>query len=187
MKFVVGFSSPKRSEKVVRLAAAQAKALDAELILLRIVPDPIKVGVVAQLISSDKPFNTATKQVETIVEKLKSEGVKASGIVKVGQVAKGIVETMKELPGDLLFIGTSGTGTKKLFALAHDPIARYVFDHCPISVCFVRGDISIGAAGTDLVGDTTDVPEVTPEHADIEGLEPAPEIMISADEKPAIE
>ncbi len=157
MKFVVAFSSPKRSEKTVRLAAAQAKALDAELVLLRIVPDPRKVGVVAQLISTDKPYNTATKQVEAIVDKLRSQGVKASGIVKIGQVAQGIVDTMKELPGDLLFLGTSGPGTKTFFALAHDPIANYVFDHCPISVCFVRGDIDLGAAGTELVGDTIDV------------------------------
>jgi nucleotide-binding universal stress UspA family protein len=163
MKFVVAFSSPKRSEKTVRLAAAQAKALDAELILLRIVPDPAKVGVVAQLISTDRPYNTATRQVDTIVEKLRSEGVNASGLVKVGQVAKGIVSTIKDLHADLLFLGTSGTGTRRLFALGQDPIARYVFDHCPISVCFVRGDINIGSAGTELVGDTTNVVDVVSE------------------------
>jgi nucleotide-binding universal stress UspA family protein len=170
MKFVVAFSSPKRSEKTVRMAAAQAKALDAELILLRIVPDPVKVGVVAQLISTDRPYNTATRQVETIVEKLRSEGVNASGMVKIGQVAKGIVSTIKEMHADLLFLGTSGTGTKKLFALAQDPIARYVFDHCPISVCFVRGDINIGSAGTELVGDTTNVVDVVSEEAHAEEI-----------------
>jgi nucleotide-binding universal stress UspA family protein len=170
MKFVVAFSSPKRSEKTVRMAAAQAKALDAELILLRIVPDPVKVGVVAQLISTDRPYNTATRQVETIVEKLRSEGVNASGVVKIGQVAKGIVSTIKEMQADLLFLGTSGTGTKKLFALAQDPIARYVFDHCPISVCFVRGDINIGSAGTELVGDTTNVVDVVSEEAHAEEI-----------------
>ncbi|MDR3616780.1 MAG: universal stress protein [Candidatus Obscuribacterales bacterium] len=166
----MAFSSPKRSEKTVRMAAAQAKALDAELILLRIVPDPVKVGVVAQLISTDRPYNTATRQVETIVEKLRSEGVNASGMVKIGQVAKGIVSTIKEMQADLLFLGTSGTGTKKLFALAQDPIARYVFDHCPISVCFVRGDINIGSAGTELVGDTTNVVDEVSEEAHAEEI-----------------
>jgi hypothetical protein len=79
MKFVVAFSSPKRSEKTVRLAAAKAKALDAELVLLRILPDPGKVGVVAQLISTDRPMNKVKAQIDKIVEQLKSEGIKASG------------------------------------------------------------------------------------------------------------
>lgn len=159
MKFVVAFSSPKRSEKTVRLAAAKAKALDAELVLLRILPDPNKVGVVAQLISTDRPMNKVTSQIDGIVEKLKAEGIKASGMIKVGEVAKGIVAAVKELNADLLFVGTSPIGPRNFFALGTDPIARYIFNHCPTSICFVRGDINIGATGTDLVGDTTNVPE----------------------------
>ncbi len=59
MKFMVAFSSPKRSARTVETAAAHAKALDAELILLRVIPDPNKVGVVAQLIATDRPVEKA--------------------------------------------------------------------------------------------------------------------------------
>ncbi|HEY9682749.1 MAG TPA: universal stress protein [Oculatellaceae cyanobacterium] len=159
MKFVVAFSSPKRSEKTVRLAAAKAKALDAELVLLRILPDPGKVGVVAQLISTDRPMNKVTAQINSMVEKLKAEGIKASGVIKVGEVAKGIITAVKEEKADILFVGTSPIGGRHFFALGTDPIARYLFNHCPTSICFVRGDIDIGATGTELVGDTTNVPE----------------------------
>jgi nucleotide-binding universal stress UspA family protein len=163
MKFVVAFSSPKRSEKTVRLAAAKAKALDAELVLLRILPDPGKVGVVAQLISTDRPMNKVKAQIDKIVEQLKSEGIKASGVIKVGEVAKGIVSTVKELEADLLFVGTSPIGQRHFFAIGTDPIARYLFNHCPTSICFVRGDINIGATGGDLVGDIVNVIEHLPE------------------------
>lgn len=163
MKFVVAFSSPKRSEKTVRLAAAKAKALDAELVLLRILPDPGKVGVVAQLISTDRPMNKVKAQIDKIVEQLKSEGIKASGVIKVGEVAKGIVATVKELQADLLFVGTSPIGQRHFFAIGTDPIARYLFNHCPTSICFVRGDINIGATGGDLVGDIVNVIEHLPE------------------------
>jgi nucleotide-binding universal stress UspA family protein len=159
MKFVVAFSSPKRSEKTVRLAAAKAKALDAELVLLRILPDPEKVGVVAQLISTDRPMNKVTEQINGIVAKLQSEGIRAKGVIKVGEVAKGIVSAVKELEADLLFVGTSPIGQKNFFALDTDPIARYLFNNCPTSVCFVRADINIGATGNELVGDTTNVAE----------------------------
>jgi nucleotide-binding universal stress UspA family protein len=163
MKFVVAFSSPKRSEKTVRLAAAKAKALDAELVLLRILPDPGKVGVVAQLISTDRPMNKVKAQIDKIVEQLKSEGIKASGVIKVGEVAKGIVAAVKELQADILFVGTSPIGHRHFFAIGTDPIARYIFNHCPTSICFVRGDINIGATGDDLVGDIVDVVEQSPE------------------------
>jgi len=54
MKFVVAFSSPKRSAMTVERAAAHAKAMNAEVVLLRIVPDPEKVGVTA-VCPLDKP------------------------------------------------------------------------------------------------------------------------------------
>jgi hypothetical protein len=79
LKIVVAFSSPKRSANTVELAAKHAKAIDAELILLRIIPDPEKVGVVAQLISSERPVDTAQRQIDEVVARLIQQGVKASG------------------------------------------------------------------------------------------------------------
>ena len=63
--------------------------MNAELVLLRIIPDPEKVGVVAQLISSERPADTAQKQIDEVVARLKEQGINASGLVKIGEVAKG--------------------------------------------------------------------------------------------------
>jgi nucleotide-binding universal stress UspA family protein len=140
MKLVVAFSSPKRSAKTVDAAARQAVALNAELVLLRIIPDPQKVGVVAQLISSERPIETAQSQIDEIVAKLKEQGIKASGVVKVGEVAKGIMQGAEELGADLLFLGTTNTAKRPQFLMKKDPIVHYLVDHCPISLCLVRRD-----------------------------------------------
>ena len=67
MKYAVAFSSPKRSAKTIEVAVQQAKAANAELVLLRLIPDPHKVGIVAQLISSERPVDKARMQIDQIV------------------------------------------------------------------------------------------------------------------------
>ncbi|HEY9773590.1 MAG TPA: universal stress protein [Planktothrix sp.] len=142
MKFVVAFSSPKRSAKTVEKAAQHAKAMDAELVLLRIIPDPEKVGVVAQLISSDRPSEKAQQQIDEVVAKLKEQGVNASGLVRVGQVAKSIVKIANdELKADLIFVGTASVG-KSFFMMERDPIVNYLVANCPVSLFLVRQDTS---------------------------------------------
>ncbi len=140
MKIVVAFSSPKRSFNTVELAARHAKAMNAELVLLRIIPDPEKVGVVAQLISSERPADTAQKQIDEVVARLKEQGINASGLVKIGEVAKGIMTTAEELKGDLLYVGTTNIAKRPMFLMKRDPIVRYLVDHCSISLCLVRRD-----------------------------------------------
>jgi nucleotide-binding universal stress UspA family protein len=137
---VVAFSSPKRSANTVELAAKHAKAIDAELILLRIIPDPEKVGVVAQLISSERPVDTAQRQIDEVVARLKQQGVNASGLVKLGEVAKGIMRGAEELHADLLYVGTTNVAKRPMFLMKRDPIVRYLVDHCSISLCLVRRD-----------------------------------------------
>jgi nucleotide-binding universal stress UspA family protein len=140
-KFAVAFSSPKRSAKTIELASAHAKAMDAELVLLRIIPDPNKVGVIAQLISTERPIDKAKMQIDEVVERLKQEGVKASGMVKVGEVAKGIVETTKEIGADVLYVGTTSIGGRQFFLMKNDPIVHYLVEHCPVSLFLVRHDL----------------------------------------------
>lgn len=72
MKYAVAFSSPKRSAKTIEIAAKHAQAVGAELVLMRIIPDPEKVGIVAQLISSDRPLDKANMQIDEVVGELKS-------------------------------------------------------------------------------------------------------------------
>ncbi len=138
MKLVVAFSSEKRSKLTVEVAAQQAKALNAELILLRIVPDPQKVGVVAQLISTERPYDKATAQVNEVADRLRSEGVNATGIVKMGEVARGIIEYSQELKADIIFVGTQSIKGSQIFMMEKDPIVHYLVDHSPISLCLVR-------------------------------------------------
>lgn len=138
MRFVVAFSSPKRSARTVDAAAKQAKAIGAELILLRIVPDPEKVGVVAQLISTERPQEKAQQQVDEVSSQLKEQGINASGMVKVGEVAKAIIATAEELKADMLFVGTTEVGGSSFFLMKKDPIVHYLVDHCPINLCLIR-------------------------------------------------
>jgi nucleotide-binding universal stress UspA family protein len=143
LRFLVAFSSPKRSARTVEAAARHAKALGAEVVLVRMVPDPEKVGVVAQLISSDRPENKAKSQVDTVVASLKEQGINATGEVRVGEVAMGIVKAAVELKADLLFVGTTTIGAQSptFFFMKKDPIVHYLVEHSPISLVLIRHDV----------------------------------------------
>ncbi len=140
MKFMVAFSSPKRSSPVVTVAARHALAVGAELILVRVLPDAEKVGVIAQLIASDRPQGKAQKQIDMMVAKLKEKGINARGELRVGEVAPGIVKAAIELGVNLLFVGTTNLHQKPRFYMSRDPVVHYLVDKCPISLCLVRAD-----------------------------------------------
>mgnify|MGYP000846100933 FL=1 len=146
MKYAVAFSSPKRSAKTIEVAVQQAKAANAELVLLRLIPDPHKVGIVAQLISSERPVDKARMQIDQIVSELSAQGVKVSGIVKVGEVAQGIIDTAVEIGADMLYVGTTSVGGRHFFLMKKDPIVHYLVEHCPISLCLIRHDAAADAA-----------------------------------------
>lgn len=140
MRFVVAFSSPKRSARTVEAAAKHAKALGAEIVLVRVIPDPEKVGVVAQLISSDRPADKAKSQIDEVVGKLTQQGLKASGIVRIGEVAQGIIKAAVELKADLLFAGTTDVNVQTFPLMRKDPIVHYLVVNSPISLFLVRHD-----------------------------------------------
>jgi nucleotide-binding universal stress UspA family protein len=140
MKYVVAFSSPKRSSPVLTVAAKQAIATNAELIILRVLPDAEKVGVIAQLIATDRPQETAKKQIEYVVNKLTEKGINARGELRIGEVAPSISKYAVELGADILFIGTANLHPRPRFYMARDPIVHYLVDNCPITLCLVRAD-----------------------------------------------
>src|SRR5271163_925832 len=140
MKFMVGFSSPKRSAKTVETAAQHAKALGAELIILRVVPDPEKVGVVAQLIATDRPGEKAKDQVEECARNLQEQGISARGLVKVGKVTSEIMQVGLDENVDLIFVGTANIAKRPFFLMEKDPIVHYLVDRCPIPLFLVRHD-----------------------------------------------
>jgi len=138
MKFLVAFASPKRSAHTLDVAASHARALSAELYLLRVIPDPKRVGVVAELIASDLPMEKAKGQIAQAVAGLKEQGFKVSGEVRIGRVARTIIAVAKEIDADMVFIGTIGLPTSPFFMIPKDPIVHYLVEHCPTSICLVR-------------------------------------------------
>jgi nucleotide-binding universal stress UspA family protein len=140
MKFMVAFSSPKRSAPVVTVAARHAQSIGAELILLRVLPAAEKVGVVAQLIATERPQEKAQKQIELVVGKLKEKGIDARGELKVGEVAPGISKAAQEFGVSLLFIGTTNLHPRPRFYMTRDPVVQYLVDNCPVSLVLVRAD-----------------------------------------------
>lgn len=154
MRFVVAFSSPKRSARTVEAAARHAKALGAEVVLIRILPDPDKVGIVAQLISSDRPENKAKSQIDDVVGKLTAQGLKASGEVRIGEVAVGIIQAAVELKADLLFAGTTDVNVQPFPLMKKDPIVHYLVNNSPISLFLVRHDPA--EAESEYESDTPD-------------------------------
>lgn len=137
---MVAFSSPKRSSPVLTVAARHALACGAELIILRVLPDAEKVGVVAQLIATDRPQEKAQKQIDFVVGRLKEKGVNARGELRIGEVGPGIAKTAVELGASLLFVGTMNLHQRPRFYMTRDPIVHYLVDKCPVSICLVRAD-----------------------------------------------
>ena len=159
MKFMVGFSSPKRSARTVEMAAMHARALGAELVILRVVPDPQKVGVVAQLIATDRPEEKARMQVEECARNLNEQGINARSIVKVGEVSPAIMQTAMEEGVDLLFVGTGNIAKRPFFLMEKDPIVHYLVDRCPIPLVLVRHEFATQADSSEGVGGASEPPE----------------------------
>jgi nucleotide-binding universal stress UspA family protein len=143
VKIMVAFSSPKRSAKTVAVAGQYAKALNAELVLMRVVPAAEKVGVVAQLIATERPGEKAQSQIDQVVGQLRAQGVNASGAVRRGEVASGIIAAAQEMGATMVFVGTTSFQPKPRFFMAKDPIVHYLVDHCPISLVLIRNDETI--------------------------------------------
>jgi nucleotide-binding universal stress UspA family protein len=147
MKFMVAFSSPRRSSAVVTAAARHALTTGAELILVRVLPDAEKVGVVAQLIASERPQEKAHKQMELVVSKLKELGLSVRSEIRMGEVATGICAAAGDLAVDLLFVGTDALRPRAPLRIMRDPVVQYLVDNCPVSVVLIRGDDPAGQPG----------------------------------------
>jgi nucleotide-binding universal stress UspA family protein len=139
LKILVAFSSPKRSAKTLEMAAQYAKAVSAELVLLRVLPDPREVGVVAELIASDRPADKAKSQLTKAVEELQANGLKASSELRVGQIARTILATANELGVDMIFVGTT-ISTGGFSVTPRDPVVNYLVENSTISVCVIKHD-----------------------------------------------
>jgi nucleotide-binding universal stress UspA family protein len=138
VKFLVAFSSPKRSAHTLEMATEHAKALNAELFLLRVIPDPKRVGVVAELIATDRPMEKAKTQINAALDSLQQQGLKASGEVRMGRVARTIISVAEEIMADVIFIGSIDHGKFPFSIMPKDPIVHHLIENSPISVCLVK-------------------------------------------------
>jgi nucleotide-binding universal stress UspA family protein len=136
MRLLVTFISPKRSARTLQVAAEHALALGAEIIVLKVVPDAHKVGVVAELIASDRPTQKATQQVAKAAHELDRQGIAARGVVLVDDVTEGILRASIEWHADAVYVGTHQS--PDTLRLQNDPIARFLIDRCPANVILVR-------------------------------------------------
>lgn len=138
MKILVAFSSPKRSAYTLEVASRHAQALNAEIYLIRVIPDPKRVGIVAELIATDRPLEKAKSQIDEAVAALQAQGLKAAGEARVGRVARTIIGVAKEIEAEMIFIGTASYSSSPAFMMPRDPIVRYLVDHSPVTLCLVR-------------------------------------------------
>ncbi|MBK9143906.1 MAG: universal stress protein [Candidatus Melainabacteria bacterium] len=132
-------TTPKKSARLIAAAGRHARALEAEVFLLRVVPDPSKVGVIAQLISSGRPQDKARQHIEIMVEQLKSMNVNASGEVRMGAVGDTILTFAREIKADLIIVGASDPKDKNVFLMRTDPIVDYLVDQSDISLFVIKG------------------------------------------------
>lgn len=135
-KLLVAVADRESSRKAIQTASTYARALNAELILVNVLGDPHRVGVVAQLIESDLPVIEAKLWLKETIDSLSALGVTSSFLLLRGEVGAVIVREAVEQAAQLVFLST--TVKHESFEIEHDPIAHYVIEHCPTDVYLVR-------------------------------------------------
>jgi nucleotide-binding universal stress UspA family protein len=119
------------SDNALAWATLLAKANEAELLLLHVVPPPTPIFEVESPMKARAEF-----ELSVLLTKLKLNGVNARGFVLSGpkSIDHQIIEAARLENMDLIVLGTNGrTGISRLFAgsVASRVIAR---SHCPVLV-----------------------------------------------------
>jgi nucleotide-binding universal stress UspA family protein len=108
------------------------------LVIVRVIADPKRVGIVAELIATDAPLLKAQRQVDDVVTNLRNYGVNASGQVRIDDVGPGIIRAARELQAEKIFLGAKNFGSRKAFFGWRNPIRTYVLKKSPTPVCLVQ-------------------------------------------------
>ena len=139
MHFLVAFANAEESRETVSVAVQLAAATQSSLTLLKVIPNPHSVGVVAELIATDEPFLLAHDELQSVVHELMHEDIDAKAEVRsADEVGKGIVSAAIDLAADLVFLGTRNLNKPLGLPLDNDPVAHYVVNHCPANIVLVR-------------------------------------------------
>lgn len=135
------------THRVVTAAAELARALNAELHLLHVVPpDPDFVGYepgpqhvrdqVAQSIVEDR------HEIVELRDRMKTSGIQVQALVVQGPTIQKILEETHRLPADLVVIGTHGHGA--LYDLVLGSVSDGVVRKSPCPVLVVPRDPKSG-------------------------------------------
>ncbi|UCE11047.1 MAG: universal stress protein [Candidatus Thorarchaeota archaeon] len=125
------------SDKAVRHACALGQAMDAEVILLYVVPMLVSATPYGD-VTSDQPFLALQKVGEDIMARAKNMASKLGctvvDLIDHGDPARRIVDMADERSVDLILIGSLGvSGFKRLFTgSTSDKVAKNA--RCPVMI-----------------------------------------------------
>jgi nucleotide-binding universal stress UspA family protein len=129
-------------EAKLPVAIEQARALDAELILLHVLPE--RAAGDGGSVSPEE--SQARAYLDAISLHIRSEGIAARPLVRFGPVAATVVEVARELQADLIIIGSNlRGGLTRLFPGA---IADEIVHNAPCPVLLVRPALETAPAPT---------------------------------------
>jgi universal stress protein A len=122
-------------------AARLAKSLDAEILVLHVVPDLEMYGggrvKIADVLALEKVrLAAAARAVRARVAGLRSRGLRASGVVRSGPAARQIVATARRLGCAVIVMATGGRGRVARWLLGST--AERVIRRAPCPVLTVR-------------------------------------------------
>jgi nucleotide-binding universal stress UspA family protein len=127
------------SEKALRLACSLGTSLNAELVVLHVVPMLVSATPYHDTVS-DRPFLSLQKVGEDIIARAKQTALesncKVTDLITQGDPASRIIDIASEREIDLIVIGSRGIGgIKRLFV---GSISNKVANQAPCPVLIVR-------------------------------------------------
>ncbi|MBD3404804.1 MAG: universal stress protein [Candidatus Lokiarchaeota archaeon] len=136
---LVAIDGSEHSDKAVRYACSMGPKLEAEVILLNVVPMLVSATPYHDTVS-DQPFLALQKLGEDILSKAKkianSLNCQVTDLISHGDPANRIIEIAEEQGADLIIMGSRGvSGIKRLFV---GSISDKVVNHATCPVMLVR-------------------------------------------------
>lgn len=138
--FVVGYDGSKGADRAVAFAVARAKAGGAELRIAHILewsaysfltPEELE----ARHKRRQEELERVEKDIDPVVESVRTQGVEASAVVRYGHVAEYLCKIAEEVGAAQIFIGR--TGHSKLEARLFGSVPGALMQSAPVPVTVV--------------------------------------------------
>jgi nucleotide-binding universal stress UspA family protein len=118
-KIIVPLDGSKLSERALNQAETFAKALQAEVILIRVIENPLastpEAGPAVEKMVAGETMDQASSYLNGIVSSLKEKGIKGRAIVEEGPPYSAILKVAHKEDVDLIVMSTHGrTGMSKV-------------------------------------------------------------------------